>query len=156
MYKPLILTGQEPNKNQTNKQTNKTQIIFFWTEKRWCAKPVLQQKWSIVSRHQTPWLRFKGGPEIRWVKIVQGEKEIEDLSLSRSLGGELWRFLIFFLAQRGFWIGRGDQMRGRETTIYDWLILTVNGLFKLLFFLVGEKIYSFLTFFFSFSQPILV
>lgn len=47
-------------------------------------------------------------------------------------------------------------MRGRETTIYDWLILTVNGLFKLLFFLVGEKIYSFLTFFFSFSQPILV
>ena len=29
----------------------------------------------------------RGDPEIRWVKIVQGEKEIEDLSISLSWGG---------------------------------------------------------------------
>lgn len=49
-------------------------------------------------------------------------------------------------------------MSGRETTIYDRLTITVNGLFKLLFFLVGKKtitvVFSTFIIFSSFSQPV--
>ena len=77
-------------------------------------------------------------------------REGDRRSFSISLSWGLWRFLIFFLAQRVFWIGRGNKMRGRETTIYDWLILTVNGLFKLLFFFSWWKNLLFFYFFFFF------
>lgn len=148
MYKPLILTGQEPNKNQTNKQTNKTQNIFF--ERR---KDDVQN--LSFNRNDRLFLGIKPhGYGSRGSRDSLSEdcsgREGDRRSFSISLSWGLWRFLIFFLAQRVFWIGRGNKMRGRETTIYDWLILTVNGLFKLLFFFSWWKNLLFFYFFFFF------
>lgn len=148
MSKPLILTGQEPNKQNSDH--------FFLNGEKMMCKTCPSTEMIDCFSASNPMATVQGGSRDSLSEDCSG-REGDRRSFSISLSwGELWRFLIFFLAQRGFWIGRGDQMRGRETTIYDWLILTVNGLFKLLFFLVGEKIYSFFNFFFSFSQPILV
>lgn len=78
MSKPLILTGQEPNKQNSDH--------FFLNGEKMMCKTCPSTEMIDCFSASNPMATVQGGSRDS-VKIVQGEKEIEDLSLSRSLGG---------------------------------------------------------------------